>query len=347
MKNLKKNIIFGISLSIGVIIVILIISIMKEGREVLLLKINMKSLLLTIIIVISLWFMDGLRLYTLLRFFKVKISLFKCIKINLISLFLASITPFGSGGMVGKIYLLSREGMTIGGGSAVVTIMYLINMLFFLLASTLFIIFFKESLPQNLWWNRIFYLLIASIALFSFLFFLFALKPKRLFNLTERIMKMRWAKRLSEEKRRKIIDGINKNIERYHRGITLLFKKKSLVPILILITFGYWFIFLNLSPSILNSLNVKFNYLRAVITQFIFHFFVTLAATPGGSGIAEAGYSSLFSSFVPPEKIFALTFLWRFFTYYIYLILGGIFSISEIKKLNLKDLTEPPRQRED
>ena len=347
MKSLKKSIIFGVSLSIGVIILILVISMIKEGREVLLWKINMDFLLLSILIVVSLWFMDGLRLYTVLRFFKVKTNLFKCIRINLISLFLASITPFGSGGMLGKIYLLSREGMTIGGGTAVVTIIYLINILFFLLASTLFIIFFKSNLPQNLWWNRVFYLLITSIAVFSFLFFFFALKPKRLFNLTERVMKMRWAKRLSEEKRRKIIDEINKNIERYHRGITLLFKKKSLVPILILITFGYWFIFLNLSPSILKSLNVEFDYLRAVIAQFIFHFFVAWAGTPGGSGIAEAGYSSLFSSFVPSEKIFALTFLWRFFTYYIYLILGGIFSISEIKKFNLKDLIEPHHQKED
>lgn len=346
MKSLKKNILISVSLSIGVIIVILVISMIKEGKEVLSLHLNSYYVLLSSLTILLLWLIDGLRLYTVLRFFKVRTSLFKCIKINLISLFFASITPFGSGGMVGKIYLLSKEGMTIGGGSAVVTIIYLINILFFLISSITFLIFFKTSLPTGFWWNRIFYILIVSIAGFSFLFFFFVLSPKRLIKITEKIMKVKWMKRVDEEKRKEIMDGINKNIRRYRRGILLLFNKKSLVPLLLIITLMYWSVFLNLSPLILKSLNSVFDYPRAIIAQFIFHFFIAWAGTPGGSGFAEAGYSSLFSSFVPSEKILALTFLWRFFTYYIYLIIGGALSISEIKNFNLKDLIEPHHQRE-
>jgi len=60
-----------------------------------------------------------------------------------------------------------------------------------------------------------------------------------------------------------------------------------------------------------------------------------LAFTPGGSGISEALYSSLFLNLVGLSNLTVLTFLFKFFTYYIYILIGGILSVNEVKKLEI------------
>ena len=67
---------------------------------------------------------------------------------------------------------------------------------------------------------------------------------------------------------------------------------------------------------------------------------------PGGSGLAEISFNSLFIQWFPANVFTWALLLWRFLTYFIYIILGGalIFG-SSIKKL-IKNLKEKKQKTE-
>ena len=56
------------------------------------------------------------------------------------------------------------------------------------------------------------------------------------------------------------------------------------------------------------------------------------AHTPGATGMAEAGFTLMFSNFVGKNNIASLTFSWRFFTMYLGMLIGFIIFYAEIVK---------------
>jgi uncharacterized protein (TIRG00374 family) len=54
--------------------------------------------------------------------------------------------------------------------------------------------------------------------------------------------------------------------------------------------------------------------------------------TPGGSGVAEVGFASLFSFFVPLHLLGLFVGVWRLIVFYFNLCIGAIILLTEIKK---------------
>jgi uncharacterized protein (TIRG00374 family) len=106
--------------------------------------------------------------------------------------------------------------------------------------------------------------------------------------------------------------------------------KFKILPIVFLTTLSF-FILNSLSYFLLKSLNVNSSFLKSFLLQFIYHFFSGWSVTPGGSGISEAIYSSLFINEVTLSKITYLLILFKFFTYYIYIFIGGVLTFKELK----------------
>ena len=61
---------------------------------------------------------------------------------------------------------------------------------------------------------------------------------------------------------------------------------------------------------------------------------MAFSPTPGGAGFAEILFGGFLSDYVN-SKTFALiiAFIWRFFTYYLYLIIGAIIIPNWIRNL--------------
>jgi uncharacterized membrane protein YbhN (UPF0104 family) len=53
--------------------------------------------------------------------------------------------------------------------------------------------------------------------------------------------------------------------------------------------------------------------------------------TPGASGVAEVGFAALFSPVCPGELLSIYMLLWRFFTFYLGVIIGGIIVINILR----------------
>ena len=332
MKSLTKNIRNALILSLIVILTIFLITIYKNGINSIKFDLNYNYILILIAVVIFLWVIETLRLKIILNTFDYQIPFLSLIYIHLISLFFSAITPFGLGGFAMKVYLISkRKSYDVGGVSALIAIIYVINIIFTIIISIFSIIFLKRSDLMEMFYGRLISSIVIFILILSLLVFFLIINHETIRNISIKILNL--FKKLSEEKKEKILNTINKNYERYKNTILSMGKLKWKLIFLFLLTILYWVTLLSISPILIASLNIKTSFFNASILQFIYHFFVGWAFTPGGSGISEAIYSSLFLNLVGLSNLTVLTFLFKFFTYYIYILIGGILSVNEVKKI--------------
>jgi len=340
VNSIKRNIINSLILSISVIIIIFIISIIRKGVSTLKFNFNFNYVLLAILIVFSLWIIEAIRYKILLNKFDYDIPFFTLIYFNIVSLFFATITPIGIGGFAMRVYLISkRKNFDIGEVSAIVTIIYILNMLFVLIFSFFTIFFLKNFEIKEEITKRIINSVIVFIIFLSIMIFIIILKPQIFRRMSFSILNL--FKKISPEAKEKITQTIIKSYDRYREGLIKMKKLGLTILYLSIFTIIYYIILISISPVIIYSLNIKVSFFSASILQFIYHFFVGWAVTPGGSGISEAIYSSLFSTIIDISKLPTLIFLFKFFTFYIYIILGGILSIKEIKEFgDLKKIYE-------
>lgn len=332
MKSLIKNIRNALILSIIVILIIFLITIYKNGIYSIKFHINFNFILILLPVIIFLWIVEAFRLKIVLNAFNYQIPFFSLIYIYLVSLFFSAITPLGAGGFAIKVYLISkRKDYDIGGISALITIIFVVNIVFSIIISIFSIFFLKRVDLRENFYQKLINTIILFILILSLLLFFLIINPEGIRKIAVKILNL--FKKLEEGKKEKILNLINKNYERYKNTVLSMSKLKWKIIFLFLLTILYWIILLSISPILVFSLNIKTSFLNSAILQFIYHFFVGWAVTPGGSGISEAIYSTLFLNIVGLSNLPVLTFLFKFFTYYIYILIGGVLSINEIKKI--------------
>ena len=86
---------------------------------------------------------------------------------------------------------------------------------------------------------------------------------------------------------------------------------------------------------LLKGLSINVSYLDTIFRQVFLLFAAFFFPTPGAEGIIEGGFSVLFYTSVPRYLIGMFTVLWRFITYHLVVIVGGILTL---KILNLTDI---------
>lgn len=327
MRNFKKNLVIALFLSLSVIFIILLFSFLKEGKEIFKVKLNTQFILFSIFIVLLLWIFEVLRLKIIFNYLNINISYLYLLYTHLVGYFFSTITPMGVGGFMAKVYLVSKKrNFEIGNIVSIFTFLYLFNMFIYLLISIILLFFFKNISMNYNFGEKLILSFVIFIFLLSFLIFLITIKPEFFRKLSFKILNL--FKKLQEDKRERIGKIIDDNYLRFIQGMkTIKNLKFKIVPILILTVLS--FITLNsLSYFLIKSLGIDISFYNAFLLQFIYHFFAGWSVTPGGSGITEALYTSLFLTQVGLSKIVSLTLLFKFFTYYIYILIGGILTFK-------------------
>lgn len=273
-----------------------------------------------------------------------KCSLVKYIMIIMLWDFASALTPSVAGGGVVVIFLLTREGIKFGVSLASIMLATIVdNLVFFSLSPLGFLSiqnlknndldeFINISSRFGISTVFIFGLLIL-IAYTLFIFFSLLINPDFAKNLLVKI-----TSNIKFLKKWKEAAG--------HHGDNLVLaskaikdkKKKFWIKIVL-----YTVIALSLRYSILNStmasvmnLNIK-EILTSIGNQVILWVVMLISPTPGSAGSAEFFFDSLFFDLLGENSLRVQVF-WRFFTYYINIIMGSLVLVWYIKKYKIKKM---------
>ncbi|MBN2110813.1 MAG: flippase-like domain-containing protein [Methanosarcinaceae archaeon] len=270
----------------------------------------------------------GLRTVSMSKAIGYELGFIEALEIVSSSVFLASITPSSAGGEPLRIHLLCRKDMPPGKATAVVFTERLLDAVFILAASPAAVYFLRSSMNDT----GLDILLMAGVVTMLAAIFLMIYSIKRPGNVVNVIHlssctfsrltgKTRFLKSLPhriEEEIGHFSECSHTFIQEGRRGLfwSMVF------------TIIFWILEFSLIPVLLLGLGSEPFFLYAFATQVLLFILLIVPATPGSSGIAEFGATTLFSAFVPAYMLGVLIIIWRAFTFYINLLLGGLLSFK-------------------
>ena len=264
---------------------------------------------------------------------KSKISLKEAIKHNWITQFFNGVTPFSTGGQPMEVYMITEHGISLPKATNQTVqsfIFYQIALVICGLVAVIynfvFHIFPKVKLLQHL----VLLGFAINIAVVIALLLISSSKrvTKSLSKLSIKVVKTFKIKVNEKE--------ITKKFEDYYKGFQDLKRRKDLTVAGILLNIAS-LLCLYIVPFFIlqgmgdfTSLNIA-DTLTASAYVYLIGAFVPI---PGASGGIEYGFTQFFGNFIGLREIAVTLIVWRFITYYLGVIIGGLlFSLEEkVKK---------------
>lgn len=263
------------------------------------------------------------------------------LKVAFVGIFFSAITPSSTGGQPMQLYVLSKQKIGVGFGSACMTQKFIIYQILSTVYSIVSIFLryeYFESVFKEFWSAAFVVMgLIFQISV-TLMFLVVSFNRKlthKLLNLLDKIMHKFKPIKNPDKK----IASIRQEVELFHDNSKTLFSNKKLMITSYILVFIQlfcimlvsYFIYLSFDmPSIAaeNGQHVG-NIIDFVCIQSFVVFTSNLIPLPGASGGAELAFTMYFSQFFiigSINKIKPAILLWRFATYYGSLIISAPFS---------------------
>ena len=324
--NIKKNTIILLLITIIVLYIIL-----KDDLSDIIIafqNIDYRFILFAVIFLFISIFLKACVNYLIIND-KEKISLKEAMKHNLITQFFNGITPFSTGGQPMEVYMLTEHKISFA-KSTIYTIQsfiyYQIAMVLCGLFAVLYNFFFHVFPKDNLLRYLVLFGFIINVVIVIILFLI--MYSKRVTNALTKIS-IKVAKKLKWKIKK---EEIELKFEEYYVGAQELRKEKRLtflgiilniVSLLCLYTIP---LFVLLSMHEYNSMNL----LECISSSAYVYLIGGMVPIPGATGGIEYTYTNFFGVLIPKQILYASLLVWRFITYYLGMIIGGVvFSLEK------------------
>lgn len=240
--------------------------------------------------------------------------------------FPALVSPFGSGGIPGGIFCLTREGLSTGEASAVITMHSLLTGAFFVLVGVAAAIFLptQSAGSSALVWGGI-AVILAGVAAIVWI----ALRPQDATALIRRLLSGRLlARMMGAERSQRFLSAAELEMERFAGSVRILMRER---PGSLALSFAGLFasrVFLIVTlPVIMYGLGWRGAIAPLLATAVGAMALSVISPTPGGSGTVEAALTALLATQTTAPMAAAAALLWRGITYYAELLAGwAVFS---------------------
>lgn len=325
IKN-QKHLINGVFPLVGMVIVIGVIVAKGEFENI---AIALKAirpffLLYAFLMICTYWLFEAIILHRLLDHANEKLSFWKSLRITLAGQFFNGITPFASGGQPAQLYMLHRQNVPLGIGASVLTKKFIIYQAVLVMYSLLVLVFESEffigQIPNFVYLGAIGFF-VNVIVVGSLLMVAYNYKfVKGLVMECSQFLK----RRFNEARIDLVTNKILRQIELYHskmgetqNGVMpwLIIGFLSVVQLTIFfsipLVIGYGFHMTHLSIFYMIGAAA----FVAMVTAFI--------PIPGAAIGAEGTFYLIYQIFFPSQIIITALLLWRLYTYYLPLVVGG------------------------
>ncbi len=164
------------------------------------------------------------------------------------------------------------------------------------------------------------------------LFYLAIRRPdvmKRVADRAARFFTRKWEPARVEE----LIDRIEKEIVNFHTAVLKFVRTaKSGLAWGMVFTLLYWVSEIVTASLILMGLGQPPLFFESFVIQLILAILMMIPLTPGSSGIAEVGATSMYALFIPASIVGIFVVIWRIVLYYFNIALGIISSLIIVRR---------------
>jgi uncharacterized protein (TIRG00374 family) len=282
--------------------VILVFTVSGETKE----ELKLISPLFIILTVLSVFLSQLFNIWRLRYIIKAlgkKISWSGAFYYTIGGLFLGGVTPLQVGGVPLQLYICRREDITIPEASAAIFTRGLLSV-FVLPFLAPFIYYYRVYFTAGIMQGIVKYLSVFyGVAILLFLFV---------------IVRTDW---LTKKFKGKFFKGVIEFKQVFRKEFVK--RKGAFFKAYLLTALSLAFHFL-IAFLLLRGLGVRAHFFKATVLQIVLTYGLAFMPTPGASGLAEGSAYGLFRDLVPRSILGIYVVLWRFFTGYLGMIIGGI-----------------------
>lgn len=297
---------------------------------------NIFLLIIAFLFFMLYWFFKSVVLYNFTKKFKSDYSFKTAFRTQAVTQFFNAVTPFSSGGQPFQIYSLKKNGLTISNATNITIEEFVVYQIALVLLGILAIIgnHIFNIFPYDGLLSKLVVLGFTINTIVIIVLFIIAFgKKSNKFLIRVGINILTFFKIVKD--REKVLDRWNLYINKFHNGAKILVANKKDFLLNILYSFLGLSCLYIIPIWILFSMGdfVSFNALQSIISSAYVMLIGSFVPLPGGTGGIEYGFIKFFGVFILSDtKLRALMLLWRFITFYMGIIVGGIaLNIKERK----------------
>jgi len=339
-KSQVKWLYISVGFSLVVLIIILFFTI-NENTITYLQQVNPWFLLLaflTHLLTMCFW---AMRVKTMSGSLGYKVGFWYSLNLVFANLLASAITPAQAGGEPVRIHELYKAKIPLGDATAVVIMERVLDGIALAGLAAFAMIFLTEQ------WKSLG--AISEIMVFItwifvvgclFLFYLAIRRPDVVKRVVARCTL--WLTKKWENSRvEALLTRADKEIDNF-QGATLKFvhTAKSGLVLGMIFTLLYWVSEILTASLILMGLGQSPLFLESFVIQLILAILMMIPLTPGSSGIAEVGATTMYALFIPASVVGIFVVLWRIVMYYFNIALGIVSSIIIVRREARNTVTE-------
>jgi conserved hypothetical protein len=273
--------------------------------------------------------LDTLSIYQFLRSQGYKISFGYALIVSILGLYYCNITPGASGGQPMQVYYLKKRNVPIGIGSSAMTVKFFCFQLMLMLLGSLFWFFNREYVYNQIGTGNMWILVLGYIfnSLSILFVFMMALSRRLVRLFIVLFVKIGTWLHLCKDANAAVAKWEG-NLATFHASVMMLTKK----PINLLIQLGISAVQVIVLMMVTVALYFAFGLSGTSIVELItvallLYISASYTPLPGASGAQEGGFALYFAGIFPEGTLIVALLLWRFFTYYLTLILGALLTV--------------------
>lgn len=270
-------------------------------------------------------FLEGLIIFLFFRFQEVDISLGSCHLIGLVGMFYSNITPAATGGQPMQVFSFKKRGVPPGVATSALAVKFFCwQSALLLLGAILWIAydpFVYQVLGSALWLVGVgFFLNSLMVGLVILLAISRNIVRAAIIFFVNLAHKIRLVKDVAKTSSR-----WDAALSDFHASVEILTKHPwhflslfalSLLQVTALMSVIY-FVYRGFGLS-------QTPHIKLLTVQFLLYITASFTPLPGASGAQEGGFYLFFRPFFPEGTLFAALLVWRFISYYLFILSGFV-----------------------
>ncbi|MCR5624655.1 MAG: flippase-like domain-containing protein [Lachnospiraceae bacterium] len=286
-------------------------------------------LFLAIVMVFVNFMLQSLSTYITLREFGGKLSYLKNLRLTFVGYFFNAITPSAGGGQPMQVFYMRGDNISIGMSS--VTLLFWTTMFktSLLVIQVGFLIFFRDFIFRTLGGNTWLYFLgiivnLLGIAI-SVIVIFWTNGVKWLTGVATWLLK----KFKLVKKEKKFKESLEKHLDTYAECSKYVGKNYLLTAKVLVITVIQRIAYFSITWFSLIALNVNtIDIVHTIILQSLIAVCIDIIPVPGGAGVNEGFYVTIFNKFISKKNAISSMLISRGITFYLMVLVGAVCSLS-------------------
>ena len=291
-------------------------------------SINPAFLLIAVGFMVGYWFFEAAGLHLAAKSLDSKVKFKDSIFVTMIGQYFNCITPCATGGQPMQVYYYTKRGLSLGSAMTALVCRFIVYQ-FILTVYSIVLLVCKLSMFTDGIFNGLTVLVLIGFAVNTaviVMLFMVAFFRKPTTKLAHGIVKLLGKMKIIKDHQEKIV-FIDNELGQYHENFLFIKSKPVLILKMCVLTAIQLFLYFSITYVIYLGFGLSETDLFTIIACQAFVLMISsFVPLPGALGAAEGSYAAFFGDIFGSFTAFS-TFIWRFLTFYLPIIIGLIMNL--------------------